>query len=203
MNTTLNLKDRNVSTLAKTNQYLVYLQAQLSIITPHQPQQSLINLHLSLCLTLCFFSHHLCEMWCGKKCVCEESQMRYFTNHLLKHYHDDTCCRLSDCYSNTFIQESLTLGVIANQQQTPDTSTQLPHASVELQWILRSDSPHDNREGHRRLNSNLKASADVWLPYHTERGNTSSVSHTSRREIRNKYSTTLNKVCLLKFNRID
>lgn len=89
----------------------------------------------------------------------------------------------ADCQIATatlLLQDSLTLGVIANQQQTPDTSTQLPHASVEQQRILRSASPHDNREEHRRLNSNLKASRmfgflitlrEETLPvYHTHQG---------------------------------
>lgn len=55
----------------------------------------------------------------------------------------------ADCQIATatlLLQDSLTLGVIANQQQTPDTSTQLPHASVEQQRILRSASPHDTTE---------------------------------------------------------
>lgn len=55
----------------------------------------------------------------------------------------------ADCQIATatlLLQDSLTLRVISNQQQMPDTSTQLPHASVEQQRILRSDSPHDRTE---------------------------------------------------------
>ncbi len=141
----------------------------------------LLLLHLSLCLTLCFFSHHLCEMWCGKKCVCEESQMRYFTNHLLKHYHDDTCCRLSDCYSNTFITGFIDPG--CDSQSTANTRHKYTTASrfcgAAADPYIRFSTWH-NREGHRRLNSNLKASLmfgflitlreETLSVYHTHQG---------------------------------